>query len=183
MNAHQGEFGFIVIEFNPLPPTLYVVAFVALFTLFTLMNVIRFVAVMTELTELLLVGIFPVAIQAHQLGMTSRQFEFRVLVMTEFHLRPFSKAMAFVAFVAHTPFVIIVTPMTVDAFTLQFFLEIVVFVAGGTFRLIVGPPKWELGLVMIEFGLWPAFRVMAFVAFFTEASRMNVVQRMAIDAL
>ena len=146
------------------------------------MNVIRFMAVITKLAQLLLVGIAPVAVQAHQLGMASRQLEFSVLVMTEFHLGPFDKAMAFFAFFAHAPFVIIVTPVTVDTFPLQFFLEIVVFMAGIAFRLIVSTPKRKLGLVMIELGLRPTVGVMTFVTFFTKASCMNIVQRMTANA-
>jgi hypothetical protein len=182
MNSHQRKFGFIVIKFNPLPPTLYVVAFVALFPLLAFMNVIRFVAVITELAQLLLVGIAPVAIQAHQLGMASHQLEFSVLVMTEFHLGPFDKAMAFFAFFAHSPFVIIVTPVTVDTFPLQFFLEVVVFMTGIAFRLIVSTPKRKLGFIVVELGFRPTVGVMTFVTFFTKASCMNIVQRMAANA-
>ena len=176
MNPRQRKFGFIVIKLNPLPPTLLVVTLVALFPLLTFMNVISFVAVITKLAQFFLVGVTPVAVQAHQLGMAPHQLEFGVLVVTEFHLGPFDKAMTFIAFFTHPPFVIIITPVTVDTFPFQFFLEIIVLVTGVAFRLIVGTTKWKLGLIVVELGLRPAFGVMTFVAFFPKASRMNVVQ-------
>ena len=176
MNAHQRKFSFIVVELNPFPPTLLVVTLVALFSLLTFMNVIGFVAVITELAELFLVGIAPVAVQAHQLGVALHQLEFSVLVVTEFHLGPFDKAMALVALFTHTPFMIIITPVTVDTCPLQFFLEIVVLVTGIAFRLIMGATKRKLGFIVVELCLRPAGGVMAFVAFLFKPSLMNIVE-------
>lgn len=178
MNAHQRKLGFIVVELNAFPPTLWVVTLVALFSLFTLMNVIRLVTVITELAQLFLVGVAPVTVQAHQLGMAPHQLEFGVLVVTEFHLGPFDKAMAFFTFLTEPPFMVVVAPVAVDTFPFQFFLKIVVLVTGIAFRLIVGATERKFGFIMIELGLRPACGVVAFVALFPKASLMNIVKSM-----
>ena len=176
MNACQREFRFIVIELDPLSPALLVMAFVTFLPLLPFVDVIRFVAVITEFSQLLLVGVSAVAIQACQFSVASRQLELGVLVVTEFHLGPFFKAMTGFTFFTKTSFVIIVTSVAVDTFSFQFFLEIASLVTGVAFRLIVGATKRKLGFVVIEFGLRPAYGVVAFVAFFPKASCMNVVQ-------
>jgi hypothetical protein len=165
-----------VIEFDLLAPTLLVVALVAFFPFLPFVNVIGFVAVIAELAQFFLIGVAPVAGQTHQLGMATLQLEFGVLVMIEFHLGPFDKAVTLVAFFTETPFVIVVTPVTVDALPFQFFLEIASLMTGVAFRLIVGASKWKLGFIMIELGLRPTGGAMTLVAFFPKASRMNVVQ-------
>jgi hypothetical protein len=176
VNPYEGKLGFIVIELDLLAPTLLVVALIAFFPFLPFMNVIGFMTVIAELAQFFLIGVAPVAGQTHQLGMATLQLEFGVLVMIEFHLGPFDKAMAFVAFFTHAPFVIVITPVTVDAFPLQFFLEIASLVTGIAFRLIVSTTKRKLGFIMIELGLRPTGGAMTFVTFFPKASCMNVVQ-------
>ena len=73
---------------------------------------------------------------------------------------------------------VVVTPVAVDTFTLQFLLEIVSLVTGIAFCLIMGAPQGKLGFVVIEFGLRPTSGVMAFVTFFTKPSLMNIVESM-----
>jgi len=106
-----------VIELDPLTPALLAMAFLTLLSLLPLVNVIRVVAVNTELAQFFLVGVAPMAVQAHQFGMAPYQLELCVLVVIEFHLGPFDKGMAFFAFFAKAPFVIVVTPMAVDTFS------------------------------------------------------------------
>ena len=114
MNARQREFRFIVIELDSLAPALLVVTLVAFFPLLSLVNIVRLVTVITKLAQLFLVGISSMTGQARQLGMTFYQLELGVLVVIEFHLGPFNKTMAFVAFFTETPFVVIIAPVTVD---------------------------------------------------------------------
>ena len=179
MNACQGEFCFIVIKLDPLSPALLVMALVAFFTFLSLVNVIGFVAVITEFPQFFLVGVSPVAIQACQLGVASFQLELGVLVVTEFHLGPFDKAMAFAAFFTKASFVIVIAPVAVDTFPLQLFLEIVLLVTSIALRLIMGATQWKLGFVVVELGLRPAAgSAMAFVAFLSKSPFVNIVESM-----
>lgn len=114
--------------------------------------------------------------------MSFHQLELGVLVVIEFHLGPFDKIVALLAFFTEAPFMVVVISVAVDAFHLQFFLKIVVLMTGSAFRLIMGASKRELGFIMVEFGLRPTFGVMTFVAFFAKSAGMNIVQRMAINA-
>ena len=118
MISYQRKLGFTVIELDLLSPALLVVTLVTLFPFLPLVNIIRLVTVIAKFTQLLLIGVAPVAGQAHQLGMAFHQLEFGVLVVIEFHLGPFDKAMAGFAFFTETSFVVVVTPVTVDTFPL-----------------------------------------------------------------
>jgi len=110
--------------------------------------------------------------------MASHQLEFGVLVVIEFHLGPFDKVMAGFTLFAKAPFVVVVTPVAVDTFSLQFFLKIVVLVTGTAFRLIMGAAKRELGFIMVKLGLRPIYGVVAFVTFFSKPSFVNIVECM-----
>jgi hypothetical protein len=83
---------------------------------------------------------------------------------------------------AKASFMVVITPVAVDTFPFQFFLEIVVLVTGVAFGLIMGATKRKLGFVVVELGFRPAGGAMAFVAFFPKPPRMNVVHRMAVNA-
>ena len=178
MNARQREFRFIVIELDPLAPALLIVTLVTFFSLLSLVNIIRLVTVITKLTQLFLVGVSPVTGQARQLGMTFHQLELGVLIVIEFHLGPFDKTMTGFTFFTQTPFVVIVTPVTVDTFSFQLFLEIVSLVTGVALHLIMGAAKRELGFIVVELGFRPTYGVVAFVTFFPKSPLVNIVKRM-----
>jgi hypothetical protein len=182
MNTRQRKFGFIVIKLDPLSPALLVMAFVTFLTFLPFVNVIGFVAVITEFPQLFLVGVSSVAVQACQFGVASFQLKFGVLVVTEFHLGPFFKAMTGFTFFAKTPFMVVIASVAVDTFPFQFFLEVSSLMAGIAFRLIMGATKRKLGFVVIEFGLRPAYGVVAFVAFLSKPSLVNIVERVAVNA-
>jgi hypothetical protein len=110
--------------------------------------------------------------------MTLHQLELGVLVVIEFHLGPFDKAMTGFTFFTQTPFVVIVTPVTVDAFSFQLFLEIVSLVTGVALHLIMGATKRELGFIVVELGFRPTYGVVAFVTFFPKSPLVNIVKRM-----
>jgi len=178
MLSYQRKLGFIVIELNLLSPTLLVVAFVTFFPFLPFMYVIIAMTIKTFLTQFFLVGVTPVTIKTYQLGMTSHQLEFSILVMTEFHFGPFDKAMALVAFLFKATFMVIVTSVAIDTGTLQFFLEVVSFVTGTAFRLIMGTSKWKLGFIVVELSLRPACSVVAFIALLAKFPLMNIIERM-----
>ena len=167
-----------MIELDLLSPTLLVVAFVTFFSFLPFVHVIIAMAIKAFLPQLFLIGVAPVTIETHQFGMTSHQLELGVFIVTEFHFRPFDKAMAGFTFFSKTPFMIVVTSVAIDACSLQLFLEIISLVAGTAFRLIMGTPKRKLGFIVVEFCLRPACGVVAFIALLAKFPLMNIIECM-----
>jgi hypothetical protein len=178
MLSYQRKLGFIVIELDLLSPTLLVVTFVTFFSFLPFMHVIIAMAIKTFLTQFFLVGVAAVTVETRQLGMTAYQLELGVLVVVEFHFGPFDKAVALLTFLFKAPFMVVITSVTINTSPLQLFLEIVSFVTGTAFRLVMGTSKRELGFIVVKFCLRPACSVVAFIALLAKFPFMNIIECM-----
>lgn len=114
--------------------------------------------------------------------MAPHQFEFGILVVIELYLGPLDKGMTGLAFFTESAFMVVVTPVAVNTISFQFFLKIVLLMAGVAFRLLMSAAERELGFIMVKLGFRPAGGIVAFVAFFPKPSFMNVVKRVTFYA-
>lgn len=87
-------------------------------------------------------------------------------------------------FLSVTTMVLIVSAVTAVAIFCGFFLSQCLSMAGVTGDMAVSPPESEIGfLVMVEIRLLPFRRSMAFLAFFSVATIMCIIQGVTADAL
>ena len=173
--AEQRVFGFLVVVENDFFPTLVVVTGLALWTEFSLVPfllvVVLFVTGNAIHLELVLVDVALVTLDTFDIVMLSAQRKFCFLVMIKRNFFPAALDMAGFALGAEfplVPFLVIVLLVAGDTFLLELILVQVALVAFDALRFLVFAQQRILGLVVVEDGLFPAFRVVTGLAFGTE---------------
>ena len=129
--------GHIMIEYDALRPTAFLVATLALLAFLSLVNVVGQVTAVALLAQFLFIEFAAMACRAVQFGMLTFERKLGVVVMDEACVLPALLCMAGVTLLAITPAVLVIVFMAAVAVFFGFYLIHRVFVTGFTNDLVV----------------------------------------------
>lgn len=183
MQAKQGEFAEVVIEFQPGAPCLLRVALVAGLAELASMRILGAMTIDALLAQFLRRSHGTVAGMAIELGVNALQGEVVARSVIQIRYAPLVIVVAIAAFRAEASGVRVVGPMAAVAILGNFVLVVAAAMAGGAIDLIVRAEQLEAGFFeVIVFRRFPFLGGMAFGAGIAACAAMLIVGRVAADA-